>query len=305
MKKLLLIFFLLQVVILPIKAQDEDSTSRKDKWDWNWDWDWEKEWFHWRLGDPFIEVNYGISDFKHDKLISKLGEAGIAEIKLGYSSFYECCDNENVVKFNDKYTFVSKAGTKLYSEKVNYDELTYDLLRFGFGKRNGYGYDFTSIRILPYTQEAAVWSKLDMKDYPVSIFPTVLISDALNDTEILQRYDGEFRFGILNEGGVRLELASLISFNAGYEVGVIFPRHLFWKHLASYAIESIAQHTLDKFVREVVDSSPYAGPIVNFILKNGLSYAFYTLKKEKMNWPFNTETPLTYEGFKFGVTFTF
>lgn len=190
-------------------------------------------------------------------------------------------------------------------KKAKYDELTFNLFRFGFGKRTGYGYDFNSVRILPYTQEAAVWSKLDMKDYPVSIFPTILYNDAINDTEILQRYDGQFRFGTLNEGGIRLELASLISFNAGYETAVVFPRHLFWKHLASYAIESIAQHTLDNFIREVVASSPYAGPIVNFVLKNGLSYAFYTFKKEKMNWPFNTETPLTYEGIKFGVTFTF
>jgi hypothetical protein len=40
-------------------------------------------------------------------------------------------------------------------------------------------------------------------------------------------------------------------------------------------------------------------------LKGAYQYAFYTLTKDKMNWPFNTESPLTYENFKFGVTLTF
>lgn len=307
MKNLFLfLIFLIASVFNPLQAQEEDSSSCKDKdnkWDWNWNW--ENEWWDWHLDQPFIELNYGFGEAKHKNLKSSLANVGLAEIKIGYSTNNETESCGQIIKFKDKYSFVSRIGTHLHSKKAKTTELPSDLWRFGFGKRTGYGYNFNSIRILPYTQEAAVWSKLEMKDYPVSIFPAITFSDAVNDTEILQRYDGNFRFGTLNEGGIRLEIASLISFNAGYEAAVIFPRHLFWKHLASYAIESAAQHALDKFVREVVDSSPYAGPIVSFVLKNGLSYAFYSLKKEKMNWPFNTETPLTYETVKLGVTLSF
>ena len=193
----------------------------------------------------------------------------------------------------------------MQSEKANYDELNSELYRFGFGRRSGYGYDFNSIRILPYTENAAVWSKLDMKDYPVSVLALLNIGDAANDSEILDRFNKEIRFGTLSEGGIRLEAGRFISFNAGYEAAVIFPRHLFWKQMLSFAIEAGGLAALDNFVDEILDSSPAAAPIVNFILKNGFSYAFYTLKKEKMNWPFNTEAPLTYETVKFGVTFTF
>ena len=70
------------------------------------------------------------------------------------------------------------------------------------------------------------------------------------------------------------------------------------------AIEWIGVGAVEIFTKEVLESSPAAGPIVSFVLKNGLSYAFYTFKKQKMNWPFNTETPLTYETLKLGVTFT-
>ena len=62
---------------------------------------------------------------------------------------------------------------------------------------------------------------------------------------------------------------------------------------------------LDNFIDEVSDSSPYATPVVDFLLNNGLSYAFFTLKKDRMNWPFETEAPLTYETIKLGITITF
>jgi len=202
-----------------------------------------------------------------------------------------------------RFSFISKLATKFQSEKKA-AFLSSELLRFGFGKRNGYGYDFENVRILPYTQNGIVWSKLQMKDFPTAIFPGITNDNAKDDTEILKRYDGSFRFGTLAEGGIQLEVGS-VSLNVGYEATVVFPRHMVWKHLGSYAIEMIGLNALDRFIDEVLDSSPAAGPIVNFLLKSGFTYAFYTLKKEKMNWPFKTETPLTYEMMKFGVTFTF
>jgi hypothetical protein len=47
------------------------------------------------------------------------------------------------------------------------------------------------------------------------------------------------------------------------------------------------------------------GPIMYFVLKNGISYVFYTQLQEKMNWPFNSETPLTIETIKIGASISF
>lgn len=286
-----------------IKAQDDDSLSNSERHNWRWHWDWEDNWGGWIHGKPSIEVNYGLGQPKHDKLNSKLTKVGLSEIKIGNVSFDEI--DENVVEFNEKYGFISRMATSLQNGTANISELNSDLLRFGVGKRSGYGYDFNNVKILPYNEVAAVWSKLDMKDYPVSILPVLSIGQAENDTQILDRYNNEFRFGTLNEGGIRLEVGRFMSLNAAYEAAVVFPRHLVWKHAASFIIESIGEKALDNFVDEVLDSSPAAAPIVNFLLKNGYSYLFYTLKKDRMNWPFKTETPLTYETFKFGVMFTF
>ncbi len=296
------IFFIAQLNLL---AQDEKDTTLNRWYD-----DWEDfEWFDWEIrGKPFIEANYGIGKAFHKKMYYDFAKAGLAEIKMGYASREDFFD-EKVIEFSEKFFFASKIGSDLQSSTKQWKELRSDMWRFGFSKRNGYGYKTGAFYILPYYSSGFQWTRLDMKDYPPSAFlltdPPIVVTGARTDTEILNRFNKSFRFGTLSEGGIRFDIASQVSFNAGYETAVVFPRHLFWKHIGSMVIEGAVFGMLDRFIDEIADSSPYASPLVNCLLKNGLSYALYTLKKEKMNWPFNTEAPLTYEMLKFGVTFTF
>ncbi len=290
-------------------AQDgKDSTDKKwdeEKW-LNWK---DYEWFHWEFhGKPFIEINYGFGTAYHKKLKSSFADNGLLELKLGYASrstYY----SENIIQFSEKYLFGSKFSTDLKSSSTVIGEMKSNLWRFGFAKREGYAYKFNNFSLMPYNSSGFVWSRLDMISYPAQYYlltyPPMSLDDAVNDTEILNRFHDAFRFGTVNEGGIKFDVSSTVSFNVSYEAAVIFPRHLVWKHLGSMIIEESAKHLLGNFIDEVSDSSPYATPIVDFLLNNGLSYAFFTLKKDRMNWPFETEAPLTYETIKFGITVTF
>ena len=302
----LVVIFLTSINLLAQNEQD----STDEKWhDDNW-YDWENyEWFGWEFhGQPFIELNYGLGIAKHDKLVSKFADVGLAEIKLGYAT-QESYYFDNIIEFHDKYLFGSKFSADLKSASVTIGNMKSDLWRFGFANRSGYGYKLNNFSILLYNGSGFVWSKLDMIDYPAKTYllttPPMSIEDARRDTDILNRFHDSFRFGTLSEGGVRIEVASFASIDFGYEAAVIFPRHLFWKQIGSFIIEESAIGVLNHFIDEVADSSPYAAPVVNFLLKNGLSYAFFSLRKANMNWPFTTEAPLTYETFKLGLTFTF
>jgi hypothetical protein len=143
------------------------------------------------------------------------------------------------------------------------------------------------------------WTNIDFSN-PLNY---LTIIDA--DQNILKYYDESFRFGTSTEAGVRYQALKNIVLDAGYERAIVFQRHLFWKWTGSALIESVAQGLADMFVDEVFDSSPTAAPIVNFLLKNGLSYGLYELRQKKMNWPFPSEAPISYDQFKFGVTFVF
>jgi hypothetical protein len=70
-------------------------------------------------------------------------------------------------------------------------------------------------------------------------------------------------------------------------------------------IETVGQTAIDGFIHAIMKSSPTAGPIINFVLKNALAYGLYELRRENMNWPFNSAEPLLFDSFKAGFTFTF
>jgi len=316
--------FLFAAAIVLLSNMNLFAQSEKDSTDQNWihkKWHHEKKshkkWFDWNdhnmfdwksKGKPFMEINYGIGEANHEKLKSDFADVGLLELKLGFASsstFYD----DDIITFKEKYIFGSRFRADLKSSSIAIDEMRSDLWRFGFAWREGYAYKFNNISIMPYHACGFVWSRLDMIDSPAKIYsltnPPITYDDAVNDTDILNRFHQAYRFGSVNEGGIRLEIFSSLSLNVSYEGAVIFPRHMVWKHLGSFVIEEGSKRLLDDFIDEVGDSSPYAAPVVDFLLHNGLSYAFFTLRKDRMNWPFETEVPLTYETLKLGITVTF
>jgi hypothetical protein len=133
------------------------------------------------------------------------------------------------------------------------------------------------------------------------------IDPAQNDIDqnIFDLYYDTFRFGETSTAGLKIQFGSMVALNSGYEFSVVYSRHLFWYWLGSFAIEKGGMGLLDRFVDEILDGTPAAGPVLNWVLKNAYSYGFFLLRKENMNWPFSTAPPLTYETFKLGLSFTF
>lgn len=283
---------------LSINAQSQNNVYAA--WD-NWN-DWR---FEFSYDRPFIEVNYGLGNPKHDKFYQDFAKIGLTEIKLGYlkesDRYYENIDDRK-----ETFVFTSTLSPELSTVNSEPLEFETELWRFGFATRHTLGYYGDSFSVLPYHQDGFVWSRLETSE---KIDPVLgndfLVLEVINDHIIIERYIEAFRFGTINEGGIRFEFMNTVSINAGYEASVIFPRHLFWKQAGSYIIQKAGQGALTYFINEILDSSPVAAPIVSFLLQNGYAYAFHLLKQKDMNWPFETEAPLTYETFKFGITFTF
>ncbi len=173
--------------------------------------------------------------------------------------------------------------------------------RFGVGWSSGYGYKLgESSAIIPYYTSTLNWSNIDFT-YPEKynfLYPIRILIR-------LNLYDESFRFGTSSEGGVRVKVIDNLMLDAGYERSIVFQRHLFWKWAGSALIEAAAQGLLDGFINKIFKSSPAAGPVVNFLLKNALSYGLYELRQDQMNWPFPSEAPIAYDQFKFGVTVVF
>ena len=301
-KKLLLLFLLTLALIIPAYSQEEDTTSTDtdwENWDKNKDNDWDKiesHMFDFKIkGAPTIELNYGGSTMNLKSISNKFTKPGLLELKLGYTTDKSYNGSDYILKYKFKYFHVGNFTPNL-SGNENSNDLMTNTWRFGFGWASGYGYDIGSgFSITPYHQGSFDWTMVSMQTTP-SNAPDINTTDLFNKT---------FRFGNSAQGGIQFKFTDNLGIDASYERSVVYSRHLFWKWGGSELIEVIGQGLIDKFVEEILDSTPSAVPVVNFLLKNALSYGIYELRQDKMNWPFESAAPLAFDQFKIGIMFVF
>lgn len=296
-KKLQLLFLLTFFCFSPfvINAQNEDDDFFDDD-DFNFQFDFD---FH---GKPTISAFYGMGKTSLKGLGAKIANPNLAEIRLGYVTEKSLFKSADVINYKYRYSSLSNHSSQL-GKTAPAGELPSEMWKIGLGWDEGYGYRFGKSALIFYNGSGLTWSRNEIVDG----LPARLVANeiTIDDAKTLAMFDGNFRFGTKSEAGVKLQIIPALILDASFERNVVFPRLMFWKAAGSYAVEGISQALLDEFIEKIIDSSPAAAPIINFLLKNGLAYGFYELRKEKMNWPFNTAAPLFNDSFKFGMTFVF
>lgn len=296
-----------------IAGMAQDSTKKDTVKDDEGYWDGGKGKFGWHFIHkkskffseyPFIEVNYGmdVPNMNKDKYKGTFTKTNSFDIKLGHSELRNSGLDSNILKFENHYVFFSKMAPGLGSERQKDLETAVDAIGFGIGGNDGYGYKFSNTsNILFYYGSGLSWTKLNFK-YPDS---TKVVSNELQSRFYTGRFGDSYRFGEYYDGGVKINLFRHLSLNASYQRYDVFERHMFWYWVGSKCIEEIGQHLVDEFAEKIGKSSPYAMPVVSFVLKNALAYGLYELRTKNMNWPISTAAPFTFDSFKFGVTLNF
>lgn len=287
-----------------LSVANEEEKSVSDSEDCHdFDFEWGKEVVDFGIkGSPTISVSYGQSQINLKNFGGSFANPNFPELKLGYTTIRASKYSEDVLKYKFNHIFVGNFFTKTKSDNSSNKDIRTDMWRFGFGWALGYGYNLGNSSILPYHSTSLAWSRVQIDDTPINQPVPTQLND---DMYIFDLYDQAFRFGTGAEAGIRFKIIPLISLDVSYERSIIFERHLFWKWAGSGIIEVASQGMLDHFIGKIGKSSPAAMPIVSVILKSALSYGIYELRQEKMNWPFNSAAPLSYDQFKVGITFNF
>jgi hypothetical protein len=243
---------------------------------------------------PMIDVSYGFGPVKQKLFQGTLSDVSLIDLKLGY--FRSKPDSETPPGLDDKFVTFTYSASDLFGRSIVPADVGSTMIRFGMGTRGGYALDFGSSYLYPYHQTSLLWTKVTTNRPPG-------LSAA--DTDILDRYEGTFRFGASTEGGIAVGIGDVMSLRFGYEAAAIYPRHVFWPWIGSYGIATIGIGALSHFARQIVEASPTLGPFIYALLRAGLAYGYYLTVRDNQYWPFDSETPLTTEALKFGVTFTF
>ena len=243
---------------------------------------------------PMIDLSYGFGPVKQKLFQGTLSDVSLIDVKLGY--FRSKPESETPPGLDDKFVTFTYSASDLFNRSFDPTEVGSTMIRFGIGTRGGYALDFGSSYLYPYHQTSLLWTKVTTNRPPGLSGP---------DTDILDRYEGTFRFGGSTEGGIAVGIGDVVSLRLGYEATVIYPRYVFWPWLGSYGLATIGMGALTHFARKIVEASPTLGPFIYALLRTGLAYGYYLTVRDDQYWPFSSETPLTTEAFKFGVTFTF
>jgi hypothetical protein len=241
------------------------------------------------LGFPTLGSLLTLPDFNSLNFVGiRIGNTRItsAELKTGGA----------VNEFSQDLLFLENYSSK-WKIKDN-KNINARMWRFGLFNTEGYGYKLGERNFLVLTYSNSLnWSKMEVDN----------LTSFTDSTDInrLSRFTEQFRFGTSFASGVSFILARSVSLDVNYERSIVFPGHKFWYWLGSEAIELVSHALLDEFIEKVLHSSPSVTPIVNAILKGGLSFGIYELRKTNMNWPFKTEAPLFNDGVRIGLTFMF
>lgn len=270
------------------------ESSKENDYDFDFDFD-----FIGKISKPAISFNYGVTQLKRKDIVTNnLVDPMSFELRLGTIKQKTLYDKEDLIKEYYNYFMLSNYSSYLRNKNSNISDINTDTWKFGFGNQIGYGYKLSqSFGIIPYTESSLNWSRINFA------YDTNFVGS--NDIKIFEMYDESFRFGNSSSGGIKIQAFENLSLDFSYERKIVYQRVLFWKWAGSSIIELASQGLLDNFIDKIFESSPYAAPIVSFVLKNALSYGIYELRQEKMNWPFNSAPSLSFDQFKVGITFEF
>ena len=248
---------------------------------------------------PTIEINYDFAQpkFHEDAYNGDFMMTNGLETRLGFTEYFEFEHSPTLIEYDFGYFMLKNFNADYGSnEKDDISDVAVEAWRFGVGNSSGYGWRLGEKQfIILYHDDGMNWTQLDFQDDA---------PDSLSQYR-LDRFGDSFRFGTHFSGGIKVRLFHYISLDGGFERSVVFPRHMFWYWSASELLEAIAHGGTDILINEIEKSSPKLVPLVNFILKNAVSYGAYELRSKYMNWPVETAAPFMFDTYKVGISFQF
>ncbi len=254
----------------------------------------------WFGSSNFLDMTYGIGVYNHYDFSGKFAPVGSLELRYGRSEFNTFTTTNTYI--NDWYLFTTYLDSRLSPFGVAAGEVATKAWRIGFKRRQGFGYGGRDFSFTPFvSQSVGLFTLADFSDF-------LKPSDGetpQNDYLILNRFWNNFVFSDKTDYGFNFNIKNSFDILFGYQTAVISPRFLIWKWMGSGMIIKAGYNVLFHFADKWVNQMPVWGPIINFIARSAYLYGYYVIRKKDVFWPFETYTPLRYEGFNLSFSYKF
>jgi len=106
-----------------------------------------------------LELTYGQGNLHQSNFTSNFAPVGNIELKVGRSEIDKF--SKTNASLNEWYAFFSYINTSSAISKIEADEVSTKLIRFGFGKTEGLGYYGPNLSFIPFISQSLMLTKLD------------------------------------------------------------------------------------------------------------------------------------------------
>jgi hypothetical protein len=230
---------------------------------------------------PYIEAGYGVGLADQKLFTGDFPQFGIAEARLGYREMkpYKGWG----YKLDDRALFGSYGTTDMTFGDPGSAGNGAKLWKAGVGRREGYGYQIAFMKLILHHAYTFNFTGLTANSYA---------GLSSGDSSIVARYSGHSSFSLSTEPGVTMEMFGFLRVTGGLDVAVVYPRVVFPQWITTYLLASSSIALISGFAEDIVNVSPVFGPLLYFILRNGVAMAWAFAWSSDMNWPFPSETPV-------------
>jgi hypothetical protein len=230
---------------------------------------------------PYLEAGYGVGLADQKLFTGDFPHFGIAELRLGYREMkpYKSWG----YKLDDRALFGSYGTTDMTFGEPGSAGGGAKLWKAGVGRREGFGYQIAFMKLILDHAYSFNFTGLTANSYAG-------LSGA--DSAIVARYSGHSSFSLSTEPGLTAEMFGFLRVTGGLDVAVVYPRVVFPQWITTYLLASSSIALISSFSEDIVNVSPVLGPLLYFILRNGVAMAWAYAWSSDMNWPFPSETPV-------------
>ncbi len=250
---------------------------------------------------PVVELRVSNAAFDFDNLTPPLlfNYTGTVQLNLGFRTFNK---KHPAGKYFEKYLAFAYSSDAFINKEITGIPISAEVWQVKAVNEIGYHHRLGMLGLTPYYSSGYFLYNFN---YVIStVLPAEYVGVVI-PFEQLDRFLGKVHFGKTFEQGIKIGLGEKLSVDVGYTEQLFFPRFMTWRFFGSEILYGFSRVALDKFTRSIVQVSPILGSVIDVALVSGMNYLVYYFQKKNMNWPFNSETPITNEGVKIGFSLIF
>jgi len=241
--------------------------------------------------EPFVAVSYSQPKFSVKDAPTELSSA--SKFELNWGIWRQRATLHSGILDYTRPSLLVGFGTENTSPDA--DEYQASFWRFGVAVADGYAYQWgTNSALTLYCNSGLVWTDVD------ATFP----ADAATISQTDLRVCDGLHVGTLTQAGANVQIGKVV-LGANMERALIFPAYIFLQSSLSYFLQHQVHSLAGMIADYSFERSAKLAPVVYFLLKNGINFTFYELRRSNMNWPFSSEKPLFSESFNLSVSLLF